>query len=102
VTGFPGTLVIRAELWDPWGVSIPNTPIAAPPDYDYTANRVGWQTAAAARMKNPFAESQNLDPGGRFIRSHLPEIAHLPDNIIHAPHRAGSGVSLNGYPAPIV
>ena len=53
-------------------------------------------------MKNPFAESQNLDPGGRFIRSHLPEIAHLPDNIIHAPHRAGSGVSLNGYPAPIV
>ena len=25
--------MIRAELWDPWGVSIPNTPIAAPPDY---------------------------------------------------------------------
>lgn len=75
---------------------------AALTDYDYSANRVGWQTAAAARMKNPFAESQNLDPGGRFIRSHLPEIAHLPDNLIHAPHRAGSGVSLNGYPAPIV
>ncbi|MGF6148349.1 Deoxyribodipyrimidine photo-lyase [Kingella potus] len=70
-------------------------------DYDHAPNRTGWQQAASGRLKNPFAESQNADPGGRFIRSRLPELAHLPDNLIHAPHLAGSGIALNGYPAPI-
>jgi len=56
----------------------------------------------AGRLNNPFAESLNLDPDGRFIRRHLPELAHLPTSALHAPHLAGSDVETNGYPPPCV
>ena len=69
-------------------------------DYDPALCRAGCREAAAGRLKNPFVQSQHLDPDGRFIRSHLPELAHLDSSLIHAPHRAGSGIERNGYPAP--
>jgi len=58
--------------------------------------------AQAGRLNNPFAESLNLDPDGRFIRRHLPELAHLPTSALHAPHLADSDVETNGYPPSCV
>jgi len=49
--------VIRAELWDPWGVSIPNTPIAAPPDYPGS-----HEAGAAWGPYGPYAGA----PGGGY------------------------------------
>ena len=69
-------------------------------DYEYAVNHHNWQQAG--RLNNPFAESLNLDPDGRFIRRHLPELAHLPISALHAPHLAGSDVETNGYPPPCV
>ncbi len=37
------------------------------------------------RIYNPLKQSHDQDPEGRFIRAHLPEIAHLPDAFLHAP-----------------
>ncbi len=86
-------------------------------DYDLAANNGGWQWAASTgcdaqpyfRIFNPVTQSQKFDPGGRFIRRYLPELARVPDAFIHAPWTMG-GVDQNAcrtrigvdYPAPVV
>ena len=50
----------------------------------------------------PAADHVTLDYEGRFLRRHLPEIAHLDNTLIHAPWRAGSDIDCHGYPPPIV
>ncbi len=37
------------------------------------------------RMYNPVTQGQKYDPHGEFIRRYVPEIAHLPDHMIHTP-----------------
>jgi deoxyribodipyrimidine photo-lyase len=62
-------------------------------DYDLAANNGGWQWAASTgcdaqpwfRIFNPVAQSKKFDPRGAFIRKYLPELAHLPDEELHAP-----------------
>ncbi len=86
-------------------------------DYDLAANVCGWQWAAAVgcdappwfRIFNPVAQSRKFDPEGRFIRRYLPQLAALPDELIHAPwlaspvDLAAAGVELGrDYPPPIV
>ncbi len=86
-------------------------------DFDLAANNGGWQWAASTgcdaqpyfRIFNPVAQSQKFDPEGRFIRRYLPQLAKLPDKLIHAPWLAkpadldAAGVRLGvDYPAPIV
>src|SRR5512139_915909 len=86
-------------------------------DFDLAANNGGWQWAASVgcdaqpwfRIFNPVAQSEKFDPGGRFIRRYLPELARVPDRSIHAPwtmpaaeqERAGCVIGRD-YPAPIV
>ncbi|MCM8564372.1 cryptochrome/photolyase family protein [Thauera linaloolentis] len=86
-------------------------------DYDLAANNGGWQWAASTgcdaqpyfRIFNPVTQSQKFDPGGRFIRRYLPELARVPDTFIHAPWTMG-GIDQSAcrtrigvdYPAPIV
>ncbi|ERE04664.1 cryptochrome/photolyase family protein [Pseudogulbenkiania ferrooxidans] len=86
-------------------------------DFDLAANNGGWQWAASTgcdaqpyfRIFNPVSQSEKFDPDGRFIRRYAPELAALPDKLIHAPwlakpeQLAAAGVRLGrDYPHPIV
>jgi deoxyribodipyrimidine photo-lyase len=86
-------------------------------DFDLAANNGGWQWAASTgcdaqpwfRIFNPVAQSQKFDPEGRFIRRYLPQLAALPDKLVHAPwlarpvDLAAAGIELGrDVPAPIV
>ena len=86
-------------------------------DFDLAANNGGWQWAASSgcdaqpyfRIFNPVSQSRKFDPSGKFIRRYLPQLAALPDALIHAPWEArpvdlqAAGVTLGrDYPQPIV
>jgi deoxyribodipyrimidine photo-lyase len=86
-------------------------------DFDLAANNGGWQWAASSgcdaqpyfRIFNPVTQSEKFDAQGRFIRRYLPQLAALPDKLIHAPwlarpvDLADAGVSLGStYPLPVV
>ena len=86
-------------------------------DFDLAANNGGWQWAASSgcdaqpyfRIFNPVTQSEKFDAQGRFIRRYLPQLAALPDKLIHAPwlarpvDLAAAGVSLPAaYPLPVV
>jgi deoxyribodipyrimidine photo-lyase len=86
-------------------------------DFDLAANNGGWQWAASSgcdaqpyfRIFNPVAQSEKFDAEGKFIRRYLPQLARLPDQLIHAPWLArplelqAAGIELGrDYPAPVV
>lgn len=90
---------------------------AALNDFDLAANNGGWQWAAGTgsdaapyfRIFNPVMQSEKFDPQGRFIRRYLPQLAKMPDELIHAPWQArpvdlqAAGIVLGrDYPEPIV
>ncbi len=86
-------------------------------DFDLAANNGGWQWAASTgcdaqpwfRIFNPVTQSRKFDPEGRFIRRYLPQLAKLPDDVIHTPwlarpvDLAAAGLELGrDYPLPVV
>lgn len=86
-------------------------------DFDLAANNGGWQWAASSgcdaqpyfRIFNPVNQSEKFDPEGRFIRRYLPQLAALPDKLIHAPwlarpvDLAAAKLRLGvDYPEPVV
>ncbi len=86
-------------------------------DFDLAANNGGWQWAASTgcdaqpyfRIFNPVAQSEKFDAEGKFIRRYLPQLAGLPDKLIHAPwlarplDLAAAGITLGSdYPEPVV
>jgi deoxyribodipyrimidine photo-lyase len=61
------------------------------------------------RIYNPVKQSHDQDPDGVFIRRWLPELAALPNALIHTPWKgdagmlAAHGVGLGAdYPAPVI
>ena len=69
----------------------------------------GADAAPYFRIFNPITQGQKFDPDGEYIRTYIPEIAHLPDKYIHCPWEApplilsGSNITLGKtYPRPIV
>lgn len=86
-------------------------------DYELASNNGGWQWAASTgadaqpyfRIFNPVSQSRKFDPEGKFIRRYLPQLAGLPDGLIHAPWEAPAadladvGMVLGrDYPQPVV
>ena len=86
-------------------------------DADPANNAAGWQWVAGSgadaapyfRIFNPVLQGEKYDPNGEYVRAYVPEIAGLPDKLVHKPWdaptdllkttRPQSGVS---YPEPLV
>jgi len=86
-------------------------------DADLASNSASWQWTAGSgadaapyfRVFNPVGQSEKFDPKGDYLRKWIPELADLPNKVIHAPWTADktvlsrAGVTLGEtYPKPIV
>jgi len=86
-------------------------------DADLAQNTLGWQWTAGCgadaapwfRVFNPASQGVKFDPHGDYVRRWCPELAQLPAEWVHQPHRAppailrAAGVELGRtYPEPIV
>ncbi|HEX8025524.1 MAG TPA: FAD-binding domain-containing protein, partial [Candidatus Limnocylindrales bacterium] len=77
-------------------------------DADVANNRLGWRWTAGVgpdaapyvRVLNPVLQGQRFDPDGRWVRRWVPEVAGLPDALVHQPWAADQPP--RGYPRPIV
>ncbi len=86
-------------------------------DADPANNTASWQWVAGSgadaapyfRVFNPFLQGEKFDPDGVYVRRWVPELAGLPNAVIHKPwmatdqQLADAGVKLGtDYPHPIV
>lgn len=76
-------------------------------DADVACNQLNWQWVAGTgtdtsrhRVFNPTLQGRRFDPGGEYIRRHVPELAGLPAAEVHDP--APAARRQRGYPEPIV
>jgi deoxyribodipyrimidine photo-lyase len=86
-------------------------------DADPAANAASWQWVAGSgadaapyyRIFAPVVQGEKFDPKGDYIRRYVPELAGLPNALIHKPWDAphpilnGAGITLGRtYPRPII
>ncbi len=86
-------------------------------DADLAQNAASWQWVAGCgadaapyfRVFNPVLQGRKFDPDGAYVRRFVPELARLPDSLVHAPWEgaplvlAQYGVTLGrSYPAPLL
>ncbi len=86
-------------------------------DADLANNAASWQWVAGSgadaapyfRIFNPVSQGEKFDPKGDYVRAWVPELAELPDEVLHQPWTASedqlraAGVTLGeSYPHPIV
>ncbi|MEM1028023.1 MAG: deoxyribodipyrimidine photo-lyase [Planctomycetota bacterium] len=86
-------------------------------DADLASNTLGWQWAGGCgadaapyfRIFNPVLQGEKFDKQGEYVRRWVPEIAALPNNVLHKPWEAkpmqlsAAGITLGEtYPHPIV
>ena len=78
-------------------------------DADVANNSLGWRWTAGVgpdaapfiRVLNPSLQGERFDPQGSWVRRWVPEVASLPDRVVHRPWLAPDGAP-RGYPGPIV
>jgi deoxyribodipyrimidine photo-lyase len=69
-------------------------------DADIANNSASWQWVAGSgvdaspyfRIFNPVTQGEKFDKNGDYIRTHLPELANLPNEYIHTPWKAPANV----------
>lgn len=86
-------------------------------DADLANNTQGWQWSAGSgadaapyfRIFNPVRQGERFDPQGRYVRRWCPELAKLPDKLLHQPWQASErllaqcGIQLGReYSRPII
>ena len=86
-------------------------------DADLANNAAGWQWVAGCgadaqpyfRIFNPVLQGERFDPEGRYVRRYVPELARLPNTLLHKPWTAapaaldGAAVRLGEtYPRPLI
>jgi deoxyribodipyrimidine photo-lyase len=86
-------------------------------DGDLAANNGGWQWAAGTgtdaqpyfRIFNPTSQGRKFDPQGAYVRQYVPELARVPERLIHEPWKMSAaqqeeaGLQIGrDYPRPIV
>ena len=86
-------------------------------DADAGSNPANWQWVAGSgadaapyfRVFNPILQGEKFDPDGAYVRRWVPELAQLPDRLVHQPwtatplELASAGIELGKtYPQPIV
>lgn len=86
-------------------------------DGNLANNTMGWQWSAGSgadaqpffRIFNPVSQGERHDPNGNYVRRWIPELANLPNDVLHHPWNASkntlaqAGVTLGvTYPEPIV
>jgi deoxyribodipyrimidine photo-lyase len=86
-------------------------------DADRANNAASWQWVAGSgadaapyfRIFSPMGQGEKFDADGRYVRRWVPELARLPDAVIHSPWTAdppilrAAGITLGQtYPRPIV
>jgi deoxyribodipyrimidine photo-lyase len=72
-------------------------------DADLASNAASWQWVAGCgadaapffRIFNPVLQGEKFDPDGSYVRTWVPELAHLPGQAIHRPWD-------HGGPAPLL
>jgi deoxyribodipyrimidine photo-lyase len=86
-------------------------------DADLASNAASWQWVAGCgadaapyfRVFNPSLQGAKFDAQGSYVRRWVPELARLPDALLHAPWAArpadlaAAGIALGrDYPAPVI
>lgn len=77
-------------------------------DADTQQNNGNWQWVAGVgtdaapyfRVFNPTLQAKKFDPDGAYVRRWVPELAHLPDDMIHEPWRSVDRPQ--DYPPPML
>jgi len=62
----------------------------------------GADAAPYFRIFNPVSQAQKFDPDGAYLRRWLPELAQLPNDLLHEPWKDASVAKRTGYPTPML
>ena len=97
----------EGERWF-WDTLVDADPGSNPANWQWVAGS-GADAAPYFRVFNPILQGEKFDPDGAYVRRWVPELARLPESVIHRPwsatplELAGAGVQLGKtYPEPIV
>jgi deoxyribodipyrimidine photo-lyase len=97
----------RGEAWF-WDTLVDADPAQNGGNWQWVAG-CGADAAPFFRVFNPVLQGEKFDAAGAYVREWVPELAKLPDNLIHQPWSAkpsqlsDAGVTLGRtYPLPIV
>jgi deoxyribodipyrimidine photo-lyase len=95
------------ETWF-WDTLVDADPASNPASWQWVAG-CGADAAPYFRIFNPVLQGEKFDPNGDYVRHWVPELAKLPNDVLHKPWTAPKGVLAmagvtlgDSYPAPLV
>jgi len=89
----------QGEQWF-WDTLVDADPANNPGNWQWVAGS-GLDASPYFRIFNPVTQGERFDPSGDYVRRWVPEVAGLPDKLVHQPWQAQDAAKL-GYPEPIV